>query len=48
MSILSFSMAYRSHYHPDVARDLHRMLVEFMKENNVVEDLLEPRMELRL
>ena len=48
MSILSFSRAYLSHRHPDVARDLHRMLVEYKKENNVVEDLLEPRLELRL
>jgi arylsulfatase A-like enzyme len=34
--------------HPEVARKLHQYLVEFMKENNVVKELLNPRLELRI
>ncbi len=33
---------------PEVARELHRMLVEFMRETNLSPQLLEPRLELRL
>jgi hypothetical protein len=34
--------------HPEVARDLHQLLVKFMRENNLAPHLLEPRLELRL
>ena len=34
--------------HLDQAREMHRMLVEFMRENQVPERLLQPRLELRL
>ena len=34
--------------HPDVARELHQLLVKFMRENNLAPHLLEPRLELRL
>lgn len=34
--------------HPDVARELHRLLVKFMQDTNVQKRLLEPRLELRL
>jgi hypothetical protein len=34
--------------HPEVARKLHKYLVEFMKDNNVVKELLNPRLELRI
>ena len=34
--------------HTDVAGDIHRLLVEFMRENEVPERLLQPRLELRL
>lgn len=34
--------------HWDKAREMHRMLVEFMRENEVPERLLRPRLELRL
>jgi len=33
---------------PEVARKLHQYLVEFMKENNVAKELLNPRLELRI
>ncbi len=32
----------------DVARDLHRLLVKFMRDTNVPKRLLDPRLELRL
>jgi arylsulfatase A-like enzyme len=34
--------------HPDVAKELHEFLVKFMRETNVPERLLKPRLELRL
>ena len=34
--------------HTDIAGDIHRLLVEFMRENEVPERLLQPRLELRL
>ena len=34
--------------HPDVARDLHKLLVKFMQDTNVPQRLMEPRLELRL
>jgi arylsulfatase A-like enzyme len=34
--------------HPDVARDLHKTLVEFMQQTNLSAELLKPRLELRL
>ena len=34
--------------HLDKAREMHRMLVEFMRENEVPERLLQPRLELRM
>lgn len=34
--------------HPDVARELHQLLVDFMRETNVASHLLEPRLELKL
>ena len=34
--------------HMDVAKDIHQLLVEFMRETNVPERLLRPRLELRL
>ena len=34
--------------HTDEAREIHRLLVEFMRETNVPERLLRPRLELRL
>jgi arylsulfatase A-like enzyme len=34
--------------HPDVARELHQLLVKFMRETNLPTRLLEPRIELRL
>ena len=34
--------------HTDVAKDIHQLLVEFMRETNVPDRLLEPRLELRL
>ena len=34
--------------HPEVARKLHQYLVEFMKENNVAKELLNPRLELKI
>ena len=34
--------------HTDIAGDIHRLLVEFMRENEVPKRLLEPRLELRL
>lgn len=34
--------------HPDVARDLHQLLVDFMRETNMASHLLEPRLELKL
>jgi len=34
--------------HPDVARELHQLLIKFMRETNVPARLLEPRLELRL
>ncbi len=33
---------------PEVARELHQMLVKFMRETNVATRLVEPRLELRL
>jgi arylsulfatase A-like enzyme len=33
---------------PDKARELHRLLVKYMKETNLTEHLLKPRLELRL
>ena len=34
--------------HTDIARDIHRLLLDFMRENEVPERLLQPRLELRL
>jgi arylsulfatase A-like enzyme len=34
--------------HPDVARELHQLLVKFMHETNVAADLQKPRLELKL
>ncbi len=34
--------------HRDIARELHQLLVKFMRETNVPKRLLEPRLELRL
>ena len=34
--------------HTDIAGDIHRLLVDFMRENEVPERLLQPRLELRL
>ena len=34
--------------HMDEAGDIHRLLVEFMRENEVPERLLQPRLELRM
>ncbi len=34
--------------HFETARDMHRMLVEFMQQNNVPQRLLQPRLELWL
>ena len=34
--------------HTDIAGDIHKLLVEFMRENEVPERLLQPRLELRL
>jgi len=33
---------------PEVAHELHQLLVKFMRENNVAPHLLEPRLELKL
>ena len=32
----------------DEAREIHRLLVEFMRENEVPDRLLQPRLELRI
>ena len=34
--------------HTDIAGDIHKLLVDFMRENEVPERLLQPRLELRL
>jgi arylsulfatase A-like enzyme len=34
--------------HPDIAHDLHKQLVDFMRETNVPQRLQEPRLELQL
>ncbi len=34
--------------HPDVAHELHRLFVKFMRDTNLAKRLLEPRLELRL
>ena len=34
--------------HPEVASELHQLLVKFMRENNVSPELRDPRSELRL
>jgi hypothetical protein len=34
--------------HPEVAREIHQLLVKFMRENNLAPHLIEPRLELRL
>ena len=34
--------------HPEVAHQLHKLLVKFMRENNLAPHLLEPRLELKL
>jgi arylsulfatase A-like enzyme len=34
--------------HPDKARELHRLLVRYMRETHISKHLLEPRLELRL
>ena len=34
--------------HPDIARELHQLLIDFMRETNVASRLLEPRSELKL
>jgi arylsulfatase A-like enzyme len=34
--------------HPDIARDMHKYLVDFMRETNVPQRLQEPRIELKL
>ncbi len=34
--------------HPDVAKEIHRTFVEFLKETKVPQRLMEPRLELRL
>ena len=34
--------------HTDIARDIHRLLLDFMRENEVPERLLQPRLDLRL
>lgn len=34
--------------HPDIARELHQLFVKFMRETNVPQRLMEPRLELRL
>ena len=34
--------------HTDEAREMHRLLVEFLRENDVPERLLKPRLELRI
>ena len=34
--------------HPDVARELHQLFVKHMRERNVPQRFLEPRLELRL
>ena len=34
--------------HMDVAGELHRLLLEFMRETEVPERLLQPRLELRM
>jgi arylsulfatase A-like enzyme len=34
--------------HSDVARDLHQLLVKFMRETNVPQRLIEPRLDLKL
>ena len=34
--------------HTDEAREIHRLLVEFMRETNVPERLLKPRLDLRI
>ena len=33
---------------PDKARELHQLLVKYMRETNISEHLLKPRLELRL
>ncbi|MGD9142207.1 MAG: hypothetical protein PVG61_00005, partial [Dehalococcoidia bacterium] len=33
---------------PDKAHELHQLLVEYMRETNLAEHLLQPRLELRL
>ena len=33
---------------PEVARELHRMLVRFMTENNLTPEMRDPRLELKL
>lgn len=33
---------------PDVARELHRHLLQFIKDNEVNEDIIKPCLELRL
>ena len=32
----------------DIAKEIHRLLVEFMRETEVPERLLKPRLELRM
>ena len=34
--------------HMDIAGEMHRLLVEFMRENEVPQRLLQPRLELRM
>lgn len=34
--------------HPDVARELHQMLVKFMYDTNLPSELRDPRMKLKL
>jgi hypothetical protein len=34
--------------HKDVAGELHQLLVKFMRETNVPERLMRPRLELRV
>jgi len=34
--------------HPEVARELHQLLVKFMRETNLAQNLVEPRLELKL
>ncbi len=34
--------------HPDVAKELHQLFVAFMKETNVAEEIMKPRLELKI